>query len=115
MIDADDADADRSLIPSLKVPHLFDQIAHYPVDLLDHRLGKDLDLGSDFNGGYGTTRHFEACVLNGFYTRDELAEGPIAPTRRNALAKVLRIDNAVASLNTFNQLLRPRKGEEIFR
>ena len=64
------------LIPSLKVLHLFDQIAHDPVDLLDHRLGKDLDLGSDFNGGYGTTRHFEACVSNAFYARDDSPKVP---------------------------------------
>jgi hypothetical protein len=80
MIDADDGNADRPFITASKMLHLLDEVAHDPINLLDHGLGENLDLCADLDGRHRAACNLETSVVNGLDTRNELAEGPVATT-----------------------------------
>src|SRR5690348_10806500 len=80
----DTNDCDRyGLVPAfLEVIELFQQVRFDSVDLLDHRLGEDFDLGTDLDCRYCASTHAHARIENCRRAGNDLAKASV-PTPRD--------------------------------
>ena len=114
MVNANDANADGISAGLAKLARLLHKITNNPIDLLDHRLGKDFHFGANLHCGNRAAQYRETEGTHVLFGGDNFAEGAIAPPRLDTVKRIANVDNPLTSLNPFVQLLREFKRIEIF-
>jgi hypothetical protein len=99
VVDTDNRDTDGRPAAAPEMPYLTSKIADHPIDLFDHRFGKDLDLDPDFNRRGWAASHEITCLRSRRFTRYEFAERAVTPPGHYSAAGIADIDHAVLSEN----------------
>ena len=99
MIHADNPDTDRMPTSSAELSYLLNQITDHSVDLLDHRLGKNLHLGTNFDGGNGTSCAHKPRHPLGGLVWDQLAKRSVAATGLDAVCTILHVQDALTRID----------------
>jgi len=76
------------------------EIPNYPVDLLNHCLGQDLGLGTNFDRCYRAAPDGIADISYCSGRRNQLSKGSIAASSRNADRSILNVENALAGIDS---------------
>jgi hypothetical protein len=97
-----------------KLTDLLRKVAGHAVNLLNHGLGQDLDLCTDFNGGHRSSCDQIARIDNWGFTGNQLAKASIPASGLDALAPVLNIQNAFSRSDAHRILVRPVQRGEVF-
>lgn len=93
MIYAHDAYAHRVVGLGLDLLHLVAQVVLYPVQLLDHGLGQNLNFDSDLNVRDLAVGHCKSGHDYGRHTGNTLTECPVTAAGPYAAPPILYVDN----------------------
>src|SRR5262249_11032774 len=114
VIYADHGHANRTPSASPELANLVAKHSNYPHDLLNHGFREDFDFYPDFHGGDRSASNGVARIAEGRPAWDELCKRAVATPSRDTAASVLRIQDAIRSLDCrLAELGRPIDRDEI--
>ncbi len=88
VIDPDNSNGNRAAAMSFELVNLLPQIPDDPINLLDHCFKQNLDLYTNFDCCYLSTRHPEWRINPRVGARDDFAQSAIPTSRSNATSSV---------------------------
>lgn len=106
--------ADRTAAFGAEVLNLFSQIVHHSIDLLNHRLEKNLDLDPDLNSSDWSAADRVASFIMRGGAGGQFAETAVPAPCAHTNSRVLRIKNGDALFDSLDQPPRPAKREQVF-
>jgi len=100
VVDSHNRYAEGLVSCSPELGHLISKVVDHPVDLLNHCLGQNFNLHSNFECRNSATRDCISLVSNRFFAWNDFAESAVAASRSNSLESIGDVQDQNTPINS---------------